>query len=478
MRKLIICAFLITLFAQQIFGQSDTSSNVLRLEDYLNLVLANHPVVRQADLVIAGAEAELLSAKGLFDPKLQSSYDVKNFKDYEYYDLFNATLKVPIWIPIDPKISFDRNQGEYLNPERTIPSSDNYQQISAGVSIPIGKGLFMDERRLVLKQARIYQDIAKAEQVKIINKTLLYAIKDYWNWFLTYQKATLLSQSRDIAQELYNRVVLDYGYGEAAVVDTIQAKITYQTRQADYEQAKFELINARLMLATHLWSPENIPLELQENTIPDTLANFGDIPPPDKVEEMISWATVNHPEVQKNQFKIQQLEIENQWYRESLKPQVDLSYSFINAPIAPGIEANSPSFSDNYKLGVDFSFPLFLRKERGKIQKTDLKIESQVYQQNQIKLGIKNNILSKVAETQMSNSLSDQFREMSENYNRLLQAEFLNLETGESDLFKLNIQQDKYIGSQVKYLEYLVKFQKNKAEILYEGGYPGLGLLP
>ena len=168
--------------------------------------------------------------------------------------------------------------------------------------------------------------------------------------------------------------------------------------------------------------------------------------------------------------------MENLWYRESLKPQIDLTYSFIDAPISPFGETNSISFSDNYKVGIDFSFPIFLRKERGKIQKTKIQIRSNSYEMSQLKLSLKNNILSKYAETQMSSTLAVQYEQISQNYDRLLQAELLNLETGESDLFKLNIQQDKLISAQLKYLDNLVKFRKNKAEILFEAGLPFLSL--
>ncbi len=76
----------------------------------------------------------------------------------------------------------------------------------------------------------------------------------------------------------------------------------------------------------------------------------------------------------------------------------------------------------------------------------------------------------------MAESLTNQYRMMANNYERLLEAELLNLETGESDLFKLNIQQDKFIESQLKYLFNLTKFQTLKAEILHDAGnlYPTL----
>lgn len=459
------------------FAQTDTTTaSILGLESYIQLVLANHPVVKQADLEIGMAEAQLLSAKGQFDPKLQSSYSLKNFDKKEYWDLLDMTLKVPTVLPFDPKISFNRHQGDFVNMENSIPDSDNNQQVSAGISLPLGKGLIMDERRLIMQQAKIYQDFATSEQILMTNKILLTAIKDYWEWYLAYRTVILMEQSTEIAKELFDRVKLDFDFGEAAVVDTIQAQITYQTRLADYEKAKYEMINSRLKVSTHMWSELAEPLELKQQVIPDTLANFTNSVSSESLNDMISWSNENHPKIQQTNLKIDQLLVENRWNKETLKPQIDLSYSFINAPLTPGGEVESPTFSDNYKLGVDFSFPLFLRKERGKIQKTNLKIESQQYSLSQLRLQIRNDILAKSAETNMSSNLANQYLAMSQNYQRLLDAEFFNLQTGESDLFKFNVQQDKYIIAQLKYLENLVKFQKNKAEILYVIGLTRLGL--
>ncbi|MFY0653586.1 MAG: TolC family protein [Cyclobacteriaceae bacterium] len=471
-----LLAILSLLIFESAHSQADTALQVLELKSYIELVMRNHPVVKQSDLVIKSAEANLLGARGGFDPKLTSSFDLKNFKDKEYYDLFNTTLKFQTFLPLDAKVAFDRNEGVYLNPESTIPDSNNNRQLSAGLSMPLGKGLFIDEQRLALKQAKIYQNIAEAEQVKMVNKILLTALKDYWNWYTAYRKMELLEQSMVIARELFKRVKIDYEYGELAAVDTVQAMITFQTRQAEYQKTLFEFENSRLMLSKHLWSGEERPLELRVNTIPQVDAEFGILPSEQGMQEIINWAAENHPEIKKLTNKIDQYAVENKWYRESFKPQVDLSYSFIDAPVNGLGETTAPSFSDNYKFGLDFSFPILLRKERAKLQKNKLKIQSTGYDLEQIKLAVQNNILSKYAETKMSGTLASQYESIASNYDRLLQAEFVNLESGESDLFKLNLQQDKLISSQLKYIENLVKYQKNKAEIYYEAGVPYLSI--
>jgi outer membrane protein TolC len=271
-------------------------------------------------------------------------------------------------------------------------------------------------------------------------------------------------------------VVLDYQYGEASGMDTIQAKITYQERLIEFEQTKYDLLQSGLNLSIHLWTEDQQPLELKSTTIPDTAAVFTKSLSQAEVDEYVSWAQQNHPEILKLTGKRSQLQLENRWYKESLKPQIDLSYSFVNAPLGPSGDFTSPSFNDNYKLGLDVYFPLYLRKERGKLQKAQLKLADNAYDLTRIQLNIQNDILGKQAEIMLSETLTNEYRTMAQNYQRLLQAEFLNLETGESDLFKLNIQQDKYINSQLKFLKTSTKLQKNRAELLYEIGLPFLSL--
>jgi outer membrane protein TolC len=470
MRKILVLAWLIVALG----GQAQDSLRVFTLDDFLSVVVRNHPMMQQAALMPEYARAELRMARGAFDPTFSMTHDEKEFRDRTYYKLTSTTLKVPTALPLDPKVTVDRHRGYYLNPSQNIPEGD--MQISPGFSIPIGRGLFIDERRAILQQAKIYQDMAYAEQIKMANKLLLTVVKDYFEWDLNYQKLRLTERSIDIARELFERVLIDYQYGEAAVVDTLQAKIVYQTRQADYQKALFEFINAGLELSQHLWTPELTPLLVGESTIPDTLAVFP-VMPESSLSELIEWARENHPEVLKLTGKVEQLAVEMRLNKEFLKPQVDLGYSFIDAPLTPQGGFESPEWSSNYKLGVQVYIPLLLRKERGKLLKTRILKQENEFELEFKRISVVNQVQSRFAELEMARQLTRQYRDMAEGYRRLFEAELLNLEVGESDLFKLNIQQDKYIESQMKYLDYLMKLEKTKAQILHDVGLPYL-LLP
>lgn len=451
-------------------------SAALSLKDVFEHAKAFHPIIRQANLQDRFAEAQLIGAKGSLDPKIQSSYLEKNFKDTEYYNKFYNALKIPVWFPIDPKIEAYRNSGQYLSGEDYVSASSDYWQFTAGVSLPLGKGLFIDERRSMIKQARLYSNIAESEKIKLANKVLLDITKSYWDWYFAYQQLQLMEQSLSIAEELFSRVKIDYDLGEAAVVDTIQAKITYQNRLAEYTNARLELTNARLRLSIHLWDENEIPLEISEYVYPSIEEDLWVIPEDSAITTLIDWAIENHPEIQKLKAKQQQLQVEEKWNKESLKPEINLSYSLIDAPFnIDGFE--SPQFGDNYKIGMDFSFPLLLRKERSYLQKTRIYQESTQFELAQTRQKVVADIRSAFAELETNQQLATQYQSLANNYNRLFEAELFNIELGESDLFKLNIQQDKYIESQIKYLKVLIKFEKQKALLPYASGLPYLSYL-
>ncbi|WP_338039109.1 hypothetical protein [Maribacter litopenaei] len=57
--------------------QNDTL--VLRFNEYLGYVKKFHPIAKQAELALSTGQANLLKARGGFDPKLDVDYAEKGF---------------------------------------------------------------------------------------------------------------------------------------------------------------------------------------------------------------------------------------------------------------------------------------------------------------------------------------------------------------------------------------------------------------
>lgn len=452
------------------------SLDAFDIDAFYKVILANHPIVKQAELLPENAKQELRMAKGAFDPKLESDWNVKNFKNTEYYDIFNASFKVPTWFPLDPKVSVDRNRGAFLNPENAIPMADDFYQVTAGVSLPVGRGLFIDQRRADVKQAVIFNEITEAERIKVINKVLLSAAKDYWTWFYSYYQFKLVNESVVISEEIYRRVRIDYRLGVAAVVDTIQAAITLQNRLTDLRAAQIDFLKSGFLVSNYLWGENEEPLELVPTSVPVLPSGNSAAITEEELVALRTAALESHPELQKLGLKLDQLGIDVRLAKENLKPEVNLNYNLINAPIGSDGGFNDVVIGRNYKFGFEFGIPIFLRKERSKLKQTQIKIEQTQFELSQTTREILNEVSSSYIELLNTMEMIMLQQTAVDNYVLLLRAELFNLQNGESDLFKINFQQDKLLEAQSKLLKLTSNYEKIRAGLFWAAGLPYLRL--
>jgi outer membrane protein TolC len=478
-----ISAVLVIIFQSQICkaqGALDTlfilpdSVNAFSIENLYASMLEYHPIVKQTRLLSEMAKQEVRLARGAFDPKLETRLNLKEFDNKEYYNKWIASFTVPIWFPIDPKIGIERNTGAYLNNENSLPIADNNKQLFTGISLPLGRGLFTDDRRAAVQQANLFTQMAQAEQIKLINKILLEAAKDYWQWYYAYYNYRLMNQNTAIAQEIFSRVKLNAEFGEASVVDTVQAKITYQQRLVEQQEAYLEFRNTGIKISNYLWDESLSPLQLSDNVAPVLVQTDGEILALTTLEELTLQARQNHPELTKLTIKLDQLEVDRKLAAEYLKPKLDLSYNFLNQPLQPSGEFQSFSFLNDYKFGLDFAMPILIRKERSKLAQTKIKIRETEYSRTQSEREIINQVNMIHNQLVNTNGILTQQNSIALNYQRLLNAELTNLENGESDLFKINVQQEKLIQSQSKLLKLKAEYEKMKATIYWAAGVRNL----
>ncbi len=443
------------------------TTQTMNLDEFYKIILTFHPVVRQAGLLTEVAQQEIRLARGSFDPKLAASIDHKEFEDKTYYSKLDAYLSFPTWFPVNPKVGYQQNTGELLNAEDAIPGG---KQLYAGISVPIGRGLITDVRRTAVRQAELFTTITTADQIKIINKILLDAAKEYWQWFFAYNQLMLLDRNVTLAEGIFKGVKLNAVQGEASLLDTIQAKIILQSRLVDRQEAILALQNSIISMSNYLWDAQGEPLQFNTSVAPvlvkqDPIWVRGEL-----LEDLLNRARENHPDLVRLSLSIDQLEVEKSLAKEFMKPQLDLQYTALSQPTA----VHQIDLFNDYKLGVDFSFPVFLRKERSKLALTKLKIEGTKLKRSQSERQILNEINITFNELRNTIVIIKQQEEVVALYSMLLKAEIFNLENGESDLFKINIQQEKLIQSQSKLLKLKAEQQKQKAFLYWAAGVKNL----
>jgi outer membrane protein len=441
-----------------------TAQTTFGYEDFKNLVLKNHPTVKQANLYPSDAEAEIMQAKGAFDPKLTSNFDRKTFKGDDYYNRWDNTLKIPTWSGVDFKVGYERNNGKYLLEEEST------QLLVAGLSVPIGQGLIIDARRNTLKQAKLAKNYAEAARQKLINSTVYYAAKSYWEWWFSYQQLQLIREGYDLANKRFVATRERARIGEQATIDSVEAKITLQDRQVSLEQAIIELQNTRLALSNYLWSANETPLELPEDARPP-LAGIRKIDET-TLQSLINQAKSQHPEIQKLNIKIDQLSVEEKFRKEMLKPIFNANFNLIaDGFVNKQIYGNMNSFSpNNHKLGFEFVMPLFLRKERGKLQQVRIKQQSTGFELNLARREIMNEVYAAYNEVRNYEKQLKIQEDATRNQEILVKAEQRKFDLGESTLFLINTRESKWIEMKTKVESLKSKYEKALANLAYMAG--------
>lgn len=453
------------------FAQSQTdTANVFMLQDLEVMVFRNHPIVKQAALLSESARANVMQSLGYFDPGIRAGFDRKMFGNKNYYNRWVSELKVPLWLAgADLKIGYDRNVGDYVNPETSTSTAG---LAGIGLSIPLGQGLLIDSRRNTLRQAKIMVSYAEAERVKQINAIWYSIVKDYWNWYFFYNQFQLINEGLELAQTRFKAISRQTSLGDKASIDSVEAAITVQDRMIQYEKMKIDLLNARLTLSNHLWSDEAQPLELPEKARPLQSIQLQDKPQRQVLDTLLEFAAGSHPELIKLRIKGEQLAVERSYRKEMLKPKLNVSGSLLSArrSFNSYIPDNYDFKMGNYKLGFEFALPLFLRAERGKLKEVKIKQQELAYDMQQSNREIRNSVLTSYNHLNAyGEQLAVQVRSIS-NQEVLLNGESSKFDLGESTLFLINSRESKLIDMKIKREEMISGYQKTLAELYYKAG--------
>ncbi|MCB0844412.1 MAG: TolC family protein [Bacteroidetes bacterium] len=450
----IISTLIFLLSSSLAFSQADTA-RILTYESFMDIVREHHPVARQADLQLVMGEGKLMKARGSFDPKLYNNLGQKYFEGKEYFSLLDAGLKVPTWFGIELKAGMEQNRGIYLDPENSTPSSGLWY---AGISLPVGQGLFIDKRRAELQKAKIYQRSTEVERRLILNELLYEAGKAYWEFFKAYNQLRVYQNALELTRVRFQAVSQGAKLGDRAPIDTLEAGIQLQNRQLSLQQAELDFTNSRAMLSVFLWAEGTVPLEIPEETYPPESEALDALEIEPQFILQLEEFTRAHPNLQQYQYKLEQLVVDQRLKREQLKPVINLQYN----PLTQ-VTNESPLNNynlNNYKWGIEFGFPVFLRKERGDLKLAEAKIQETRWEMDNKREVIFNKIQMALNEWNTTKNQFDLYQQTVRDYALLLAGERQKFDIGESSLFLVNSREVSYIQAQIKLIDIQTKNRK------------------
>ncbi len=477
---ILVSILLATLFSQaQLTTYQGTipdkdSSYVLLPGDYFEFMGRYHPVIKQIGLMTEAAQAELLGAKGAFDPKLYGDYDDKYYEDKNYWRILENGVKIPTRVGgVKLKAAYAYSDGKFLNPERSIP---NQGQGILGIEVPVGRGLFIDKERAGLRQAKIFQDQTAVDQKVMLNDLFFESVKAYWDWSTSFTEYHLLTEAVEQTRVRFEAVKQTFLAGDYAGIDTVEALTQLQQLEVQRQAAALDYINKTLIISNFLWEDE-LMQPLNEGTVGPVILNPDLLPKPIDEDSLLNELDVLllHPELQSLGYKEEMLGIDRELNREYLKPEININYNLLSTEQAfeETMDEGAWFGPQHYKWGVTMNFPLFLRKDRANLRKTQIKlrdIELKITQKERVLL---NKIQTYFQHIQLNNQQVLNYVANVRNYEQLLEAELIKFENGESSLFLINSRELKLIDARRKLIELMGKYMKSHAGFMYSLGRGG-----
>lgn len=435
-----------------------SGQSVLLPSDFLDQVWAHHPMAQAADLIPATADAQLQAARGAFDPKLAANVRNKQRQETLYYAEEGVKLIAPTPLGLDLELGYYQTDGTYLNPELTTPAGG---QLGAAVSWDVGQGLRTDERRMALRRAKLIQTLGTFERQQAMNAFTAEALSAYWNWFDAWHQTRVLEESVAIAEQRKRAIVQSAAQGDRPALDTLEAGIQVLNRQQLHLGARHALVKETARLESYLWNELGQPVRLQPEVIPVAL---------DPAREMLAqepaprpdWL-VSHPYIAAKQNQLEQKDVELFWKRQQLKPQVAVKYQWFDAASAFPEGGNWSTAQSAF--GLDFAFPLLVRKERGHIAITEVEIATGQWELVDLQRDLE---LKSGAARSAHPIIADQLQVQQQairDSEQLLQGERFLFDAGESSLFLINMREQYFIQAQLKGIDILHKLADNRVVI-------------
>ena len=435
----------------------DFNKEELSYSEFLGYVKKYHPLVKQANLEVSNAQAKLMVARGGFDPKIEVDYNKKEFKGTEYYSLLNSSFKIPTWYGIEIKAGFDDTNGQYYNPQNRTPETG---LTFLGINVALGQGMFINQRMADVREGKLQIKLSDAQRKLRAIEVLYKASEAYFEWRKSFNEAELYKSYLGFASTRFEGVKKLIEHGDSPAIDSVEAKITVRNRQLNVENGNLKLAKAKLNLSNYLWI-ENVPVELDENvkpeqnliqTLEETLRTSA---------MMVNVETLEtHPKIQALETKMSILEVNRRLKANSLLPKLNVGYNYISEPVY------FDSFNaDDYKFNVDFSIPIFLRKERGSLRIAKLKIQDLKFDIDQQRLELKNKIKAQQTEIASLKRQKEVIDSLVKDYLMMLNSEEKLFSFGESSIFLINSRENNLVSAKLSQIGIENQFYISNAEL-------------
>ena len=457
----------------------------LTINQALELALTNNKDIEVTRKNIRIAEFDLKAARGVYEPRFtgQTYYEKATVPNISFFsptitkvtnDSFVGNAGLQAYLPGFGTVfsASVNNQNVSTTNPISIISPQLSSNFTASITQPLFRGRSFDLNRRTIEVAKRNLTLNDVQFRQRTIDIVANVQRAYWD--LTYALRNLQVQRdavRDARAQLeHNRRLVQEG--QLAPIDVVAA----ETQVANFEQAVYDALNTvnqaenvlKNLLAPNrndaIWNVAITPVESVELSVPTT-----------NLPEAVDLAMQNRPELEINRVQKDINAVDQRYYKELKKPQIDLVASYTSAGIGGQLnpaftnplasQCNTPTpppqcnpgsvlsavggsgtaFTDilsnkypTYRAGIQFNLPIFGDKTaraqygRSLVEGERLDDQRQQLEQN-IQVEVRNALQAvRTAEARLRAAAISR-----ENSERQYESERRKLDEGQSDIYRV-----------------------------------------
>lgn len=352
-------------------AQDLQGADVFSLDYFLKLVNDNYPKLQAADTERRISTAKRLEKSGAFDPVFTSTNEYLRVQDIftpgEAKNAIHNESRVDMLTRSGIKVF----TGMRLNPNDTktpfVPTGKSGEYY-AGVSVPLFRGLKINEKKAAEEQAKLGEPLAAQIFGATRLEVLLKAAAVYWDWVGAKARVDIARNLLKIAEARVEQIKQRVENGDVPALDIAESEQEIQRRLAALVKTERELQKASLTLSVFLWdengssrivpAPKNMPkLRPEPRSLSDS-----------EWMEGRKSALSLRPELKKISIEREQALIDKKLAQNMILPAMD-------AYLLQGADTGPQGIGPVVRAGMVVNMPLRQRTARGLAEAARFKIQ-------------------------------------------------------------------------------------------------------
>lgn len=427
---------------------------LLSIEEVIAATLEHHPSLKGEMQERLAADADLLSARGAFDPSIKGeglSYATGGYTG----NYGGAYVEQPL------EFYGSKIVGGYRIGDGTFPIYDNYYETNSqgeaqfGVEVPLLRDGPIDRRRANIKRSEAGQTIADSMIEMRRIELARAAAMTYWDWAAARNKVRVYKRLLDVAKERDRQIAERVKKGDLPEFDRTDNQRAVLQREAQFLSAERAVKNSEFNLGLFFRDADSRPVDVSSMRSPERIP----VPMFDSfasLDSSFEAALSARPEFKAIDGQRKQNELELTLARNQILPRLDLRV-YSAKDFGTGDDKREEA---ELKGGLRVEIPLRTRTQEGRLDFFEARQRKLEFTETFLKERIRADVQDALNAVEVARKRVEVTVQEVVAAQDLARGELQRFNLGDSNLIFVNLREQNAADAQVREIDALQDYQK------------------